>query len=109
MHLWCRNHLHLEEKRKEFKEFEESLCTCVEGHTMKVTQIVLKGDNSLLQGILTLSFIFHGTYFMLRLLCVNRGKGLGCCTMVAHAMQVMHSTQVMHSILQHISLYEGNT
>lgn len=46
---------------------------------------------------------------MLRLLCVNRGKGLGCCTMVAHAMQVMHSTQVMHSILQHISLYEGNT
>lgn len=76
---------------------------------LKVTQIVLKGDNSLLQGILTLSFIFHGTYFMLRLLCVNRGKGLGCCTMVAHAMQVMHSTQVMHSILQHISLYEGNT
>lgn len=76
---------------------------------LKVTQIVLKGDNSLLQGILTLSFIFHGTYFMLCLLCVNRGKGLGCCTMVAHAMQVMHSTQVMHSILQHISLYEGNT
>lgn len=91
------------------KKREKNLKNLKKAFVLVLKVKVLKGDNSLLQGILTLSFIFHGTYFMLCLLCVNRGKGLRCCTMVAHAMQVMHSTQVMHSILQHISLYEGNT